>query len=110
VIVLAFRGARSVENWVSKLDTRLVDTSLCANCQVHQGFQNSWDSVSVRITRELTNAAAANSAITTLVVTGHGLGGALATLAATQYRNTPVTGLGLTRLVSARDNGLTVGN
>lgn len=68
-----------------------MDTSLCGatvGCQVNEGFQDSWDSVSARITREIANAQAATT-FTTLVVTGHGVGGALATLAATLYRTTP---------------------
>lgn len=91
ILVLAFRGTRSVETGITTLDTRLVDTSLCGStvgCQVNEGFQNSWDSVSARITREIANAQAATT-FTTLVITGHGVGGALATLAATLYRTTP---------------------
>ncbi|EEA20108.1 hypothetical protein TMatcc_000083 [Talaromyces marneffei ATCC 18224] len=94
-LVLAFRGARSIENGVTKLDTRLVGTSLCGatvGCLVHEGFQDSWDPVSARITTELTNAQVATG-FTTLIVTGHGVGGALATLAATRFRTTPIPGI-----------------
>jgi hypothetical protein len=101
-LILAFRGVRSIETGITEIDTRLVPAAGCGvGCEVHEGFQESWDSVSARITRELTNAQVATG-ITTLVVTGHGVGGALATLAATQFRTTIIPGItaGNVRLVS----------
>uniref|UniRef100_A0A093V726 Mono-and diacylglycerol lipase n=1 Tax=Talaromyces marneffei PM1 TaxID=1077442 RepID=A0A093V726_TALMA len=56
------------------------------------GSWDSWDPVSARITTELTNAQVATG-FTTLIVTGHGVGGALATLAATRFRTTPIPGI-----------------
>ena len=85
-IVLAFRGVRSIETGLTKLNTRLVPNAACgAGCEVHEGFQKSWDSVAASITRQLT-AIQAVTTLNRLVITGHGVGGALATLAALQYR------------------------
>ncbi|KAI7975122.1 hypothetical protein EIK77_002145 [Talaromyces pinophilus] len=85
-IVLAFRGVRSIETGLTKLNTRLVPNAACgAGCEVHEGFQKAWDSVAASITRQLT-AIQAVTTLNRLVITGHGVGGALATLAALQYR------------------------
>lgn len=92
-IVLAFRGVRSIETGLTKLDTRLVPNAACGvGCEVHEGFQKAWDSVAASITRQLTVIQAATT-LNRLVITGHGVGGALATLAALQYRTTTITGI-----------------
>lgn len=108
-IVLAFRGVRSVETGLTKLDNRLVPNAACGvGCEVHEGFQKAWDSVAASITRQLTAIQATTPTLNRLVITGHGVGGALATLATLQYRTTPITGIaaGNVQLVSRPNFGI----
>ncbi|EED24548.1 lipase precursor, putative [Talaromyces stipitatus ATCC 10500] len=103
LLVLAFAGIRDIAGWITKLNDRLVpSTTVCgttANCTVHQGFLNSWSSVSGIIVPQIINASA-TTGFTTLVLTGHGFGGALAALATAQFRTTPIGNIAITTLLT----------
>ena len=80
-IVVSFRGSTTFQNWVDNLDLLLVNYSKCSDCSVHSGFQNIKNS----LIDQVKNAVAAlNSQYPSynILVTGHSLGGALATLTA----------------------------
>ena len=87
LIVLAFRGSRGIQNWLQNLDFVKEDgSSLCNGCEVHKGFFDSWNSVSEKLSSELSSASKANPDYG-IVAAGHSLGAALATLAAVALRN-----------------------
>lgn len=62
-----------------------VPSDLCFGCLVHTGFYASWAEVSERVMAGVRAAVAANPSYQ-IVVTGHSLGGAVATLAAAYIR------------------------
>ncbi|OJK04868.1 hypothetical protein ASPACDRAFT_1851828 [Aspergillus aculeatus ATCC 16872] len=86
-LVVSFRGSSSIENWIANLDFIFTDASaVCSGCQVHQGFWKAWSSVADTLTAEIASAVTAYPGYS-LVLTGHSLGGALATIGATVLRN-----------------------
>ena len=86
LIVLAFRGTSNIENWVHNLEIVQAPTALCDNCLVHQGFLNQYVAMS-QYYRDLVAKAHEDYTEHRLIITGHSLGGALATLAAAEIRN-----------------------
>lgn len=86
LVVLSFRGSSDISNWEANLDFKLTDVDLCDGCQAHNGFWDSWNTVSDEVTSQIDSAMSDNSGYK-LVVTGHSLGGALAALAGTALRN-----------------------
>ena len=87
--VLAFRGSNSIRNWVANVDIRKTPVDLCPGCRAHRGFWNSWSEARTGVMAALTTAAQTYPSFKVVVV-GHSLGGAIATLAATEIRNTGI--------------------
>ncbi|KAG0157467.1 Carboxypeptidase S1 [Penicillium digitatum] len=85
-VVLAFRGSVSVRNFFSDAIFIFTNPGLCDGCLAELGFWSSWKLVRDNITRELKDAFAQNPDYE-LVVVGHSLGAAIATLAATDLRS-----------------------
>ncbi len=78
-IYVAFRGSESIQNWISDLDAILTTYPLCSNCEVHKGFYTAEQASYANI---LSQVKSLRSKYPTyqVVVTGHSLGAALATL------------------------------
>lgn len=60
----------------------------CSDCRVHHGFLEAWNSLYPVLSEELAAALDANPGYST-VISGHSLGGALATFAFASLKNGP---------------------
>jgi hypothetical protein len=88
--VLAFRGTESdkPEDLLVDGETFQRERPQSEGCRVHSGFARCWDRVSDRVNQLLANRQ------DTLLVTGHSLGAALATLAAIDVKPTKLITFG----------------
>lgn len=90
LIVVAFRGSSTVDSWFTNLDFDTVTTDICSGCTAHHGFWNSWIDARDRVLSAVKQASTTYSNYQ-IAVTGHSLGGAIASLAAAQLRNSGYT-------------------
>ncbi|KAF1930166.1 alpha/beta-hydrolase [Didymella exigua CBS 183.55] len=81
LIVLSFRGSRSVRNWLTNLNFPVTPTSICTTCSSSIGFWTSWVEAQTNVLSAIKTAQAQYPTFK-VVATGHSLGGALASLAA----------------------------
>ena len=86
LIVLSFRGSRSVRNWVNNLDFLVGPTSLCPDCSVGKGYWKSWLEAESNVMDAIARARKEHPTYR-VIATGHSLGGALAALAAAVLRS-----------------------
>ena len=80
-ITVSFRGSESISNWLSNLDAVLTDYPNCSACKVHKGFYAAEQEVFPEIKSEVDKLIQKYPDYQVLV-TGHSLGAALATLTA----------------------------
>ena len=93
-IYISFRGSQSTKNWISNLDAVFTDYPLCANCKVHKGFYTAEQNSIAQIISQVKTLKQQFPSYQ-IVVTGHSLGAALATLTAIDIQN---AGVGPVRL------------
>lgn len=86
LIVVAFRGTVSKGDQIADLSATFTDaTELCPSCRAHKGFWRYWQSAKDRVTNQVVNLTQSNPDYRIMVV-GHSLGGAVATLAGAALR------------------------
>ncbi|RYG70456.1 lipase family protein [archaeon] len=82
-IFVVFRGSTSIGDWLNNLDALLTDYPLCRDCRVHKGFYLAQQSA-MSLVRSAVQTLKQQFPSYRVVVTGHSLGAALATLTALQ--------------------------
>jgi hypothetical protein len=90
LIVISFRGSRSVRNWLTNVQFPVLPTTICTSCSASNGFWQSWLEAQTPVLAAL-DTARKQYPTYKIVATGHSLGGALASLAAGYLRSTGVT-------------------
>lgn len=78
--VLVFRGSSNIPQWITNLNFLLTPYPGCAasaSCQVHAGFLQAWQAISLSAYTAITNTKGLY-----VDIAGHSLGGAMSTLAA----------------------------
>lgn len=78
-IFVVFRGSSSLANWYTNLDLITVPYSACDGCLAHEGFMYAFSQVKEQVYANVKFLQEKYPAFK-IVVTGHSLGGALATL------------------------------
>ncbi len=103
-IIVAFAGTDplSIENWIDDLDFIQTDYPYCSGCKVHEGFYRSYLSVSDQV-KSLVNSYMSQYPNSTLTVTGHSLGAAMAAhcgadLVHSGYKITTIYAYGMPRV------------
>ena len=81
VIFVVFRGSENIQNWVTDMDLRKAPYSLCDGCEAHEGFLRTTGSV-IQSVRDEAERLLHLFPTFKLIVTGHSLGAAIATLVA----------------------------
>jgi len=91
-IWVAFRGSSDIENWITNLDFVRMSYPLCSGCSVHEGFYTAQQKAIADIRNAVAQLHAAHPSYK-IVVTGHSLGAALATLTALDLARTYGSGV-----------------
>ncbi|WP_197444256.1 lipase family protein [Maioricimonas rarisocia] len=87
-IVVAFRGTQQTADWLINLN---VSWTRAPYGDVHRGFHDAFQSVRTQLEDALADARASEKQV---LITGHSLGGALATIAAAEWHGQyPIAGI-----------------
>lgn len=100
-IYVVYRGSTSIADWANNLDWMSIPYDKCTNCQVHKGFYLAEQSVINTVISHV-QALKAKYPSYTVVVTGHSLGAALATLTTMDFLSSNISPLRLFNFGSPR--------
>jgi hypothetical protein len=84
-IIFAVRGTVSDANWGVNLDFAPINSILVPGGRVHQGFYKAWTEIATPVRRALLKSKIQHPEYK-VIITGHSLGGAIATIAAAHLR------------------------
>ena len=91
-LILSFPGSASLQDFItdfSFVPLYQATAAGCMNCRVHGGFYVAWRSIADEVTTALADLQSKNPRYIT-IITGHSLGGAIATLAYTDLKASSV--------------------
>jgi putative lipase involved disintegration of autophagic bodies len=77
---VAFRGSVNIENWITNIDFKMRPYKSITGAKVHEGFYTAYAAVSANVVNAVKALKIAHPTAT-YFITGHSLGGALATFA-----------------------------
>jgi hypothetical protein len=100
-IYVVYRGSTSISDWMHNLNEFLVSYSKCDKCEVHKGFLKAEQEIIATMISQ-TKALKAKFPSYTVVVTGHSLGAALATLTALDFMDAGISPLRMFHFGSPR--------
>ena len=86
-IIVCFRGSSNIPNWLANLDFHFTSYSSCHGCEVHAGFFKTWEYVKAVVMSHIQHLRSLHRDAP-IFMTGHSLGGALATLGAVDVHHT----------------------
>ena len=98
---MVFRGSESINNWITDLDVITSPFPYCSDCNVHEGFYEAEKSIIPEVIKEVKRLQEQFPSHN-VVLTGHSLGAALATLSAIDLVNGNVTRVRLFNFGSPR--------
>jgi predicted lipase len=89
--VISFQGTESSKQAKADLNLNLMNiTHVCSDCRTHTGFWQSWQEARPIVTETVQNLRTKFPTYK-IIVTGHSLGGAIATLAAADFRSNGIS-------------------
>lgn len=88
LVVVAFQGTDPLRlsNYVDDFEILQTEYNRCKGCSVHEGFYNSYLTLTSDLQGNLKTILTQHSAINEVMFTGHSLGGSLAVLAAIDFK------------------------
>ncbi|CAK65397.1 unnamed protein product (macronuclear) [Paramecium tetraurelia] len=88
-ITVVFRGSDNIKNFIADIDTKKTNFNTACRCQVHEGFLAAYSSLKIHLDG-LLGEYRVKYPYAKFHVTGHSLGGAMATLFASELAMTGV--------------------
>jgi predicted lipase len=87
-IIVSFRGSSNLQNWIINLSTNQIDYPKCSGCKVHNGFYTAWNNLAKPIVTSHIQNLRSLYRDAKIFVTGHSLGGAIASLSVPDIKQT----------------------